>query len=121
MSIPPLPEPPANLADWLILAGLILAAIEAARRRLINPILRTFTYHTKQHERLMNEVVPNGDEGLLPPDEQGKPLRQLVIKTRVATIQLSEAEQEHAQYTARVVREANADRVERGLPPLEEP
>ena len=126
MGIPPLPQPPENLMDWLILAGLIIGAIEGMRRRLINPMLRKLDAHADQHEEarqtremLTHELAPNGHEGELPWDERNIPLRHLTIRNRVGVLNLEREVGNHRGYSERVLGQLNADRIARGLEPIE--
>ena len=82
-----IPDPPENLADWLLLLGLIGGIIEAARRRLVNPILKEMAEHAKEHAdsremraMVLKQLAPNGHEYQLPADLQDKPMRDLVAK-----------------------------------------
>ena len=122
-----LPQPPANLTDWLILLGLIGAAIETARRRLVNPILKEMVVHAQEHAEaremralVLRQLAPNGHEYELPEDLRDKPIRDLVAKGIIIGRRTESAVKEHDAYSRGIVVQLNTDREARGLPPLPE-
>ena len=123
-----LPEPPANLADWLLLLGLFGGLVEAARRRLVNPILKEMAEHAKEHfegravrELVLRQLAPNGHEYELPPELRDKPLRDLVTKGILGLARIQDALTAHDTYVVETLSRLNEDREARGLSPLPEP
>ncbi len=121
-----LPPPPENLAAWGTLITLGAAMIAAMRRWLINPILMAIDRHADQHEMMMRELTPQHDDGDpdyargLPWEERRLPLRDLAILTRVGVLKIESQMHEHTHYSRQAIKVVNADRVARGLSPIDE-
>lgn len=126
----PLPAPPVYLADWLTLLGLITVTcaglVGAARRWLVNPLLKEIRDHAEEHadaretrKMLNRELAPNGHEDELPYNERNMPMRQIAIRNRTGVLHLEREVGNHRAYSERVLQELNADRIERGLNPIE--
>lgn len=119
--MPTLPEPPMNLAEWLALIMLFGGVIGAARRWLVNPILKAVEQHAEDHALLVRELVANGSERELPYDLQREPLRKIAIRSLTIVERLTARIDEHDAFSRETIRLVNIDRDERGLRPLPGP
>ena len=123
-----LPDPPANLADWLALIMLAGGVIAGARKWLVNPILKRLDDHAEDHDRgrelralVIRQLAPNGHEWELPEELRDKPLRALVAKGIIVAKRTEAKVDAHDAFSREAVKLVNADREARGLEPLPPP
>jgi hypothetical protein len=140
-----MPDPglPQTLTPWLVLVTSAVAAIGAiglAARVTWKMFLRPALARAME-DAFRHEFGANGDDHKLPESERGKPLRSLVIASRVDSAatrtRLDDHDQRYAEVNAAQTRllyemerhmehhgpwEAayDLDRTTRGLPPVEE-
>lgn len=119
--MPPLPQPPANLADWIILIGLVGSAIIAMRKWIVQPMLDELHQHTLDHEEarkvrdlVKQQLTPNGTDVQLPQEERDKPLRDIAIKGLIAIRHLERRLESHEAYSRQIVATLNAERSAEG-------
>jgi hypothetical protein len=152
-----MPDPglPQTLTPWLVLGTTTLAflgALWTAWAKAVRPTIQraiwtsvegsvTATVAAATKALLDRELGPNGDDHRLPESERGKPLRSLVIASRVDSAatrtRLDDHDQRYVEVNAAQTRllyemerhmehhgpwEAayDLDRTTRGLPPVEE-
>ena len=120
-----------SIDDFRLYAELFLligAVIAAARKWLVNPILKRLDDHAEDHDQgrelramVIRQLAPNGHEWELPEELRDKPLRALVAKGIIITKRVEAKVDAHDAFSREAVAMVNVDREARGLAPLPPP